>query len=178
MRIISGIHKGKIIQSPQNLPVRPTTDFAKSGLFNMLAHRIEFKKCKVLDLFAGTGNISFEFISRGAYSVTAVDSNNMCIKFIKTFFEKLNAEGATAIKAEVSEFIKGTQQQFDIIFADPPFETDDYGSLIETVITRKSLTDNGIFILEHHSKNHFIDHQNFIEERKFGNVTFSFFKQQ
>ncbi len=144
----------------------------------MLAHRIDFKKCNVLDLFAGTGNISFEFISRGAYSVIAVDNNTSCIKFIKSFFEGLKAAQATAIKTDADEFIRKNEKQFDIIFADPPFETDDYTALIEAVIKKKILTNHGIFILEHQSKNHFIDHQNFIEERKFGNVAFSFFKQE
>ncbi|MEO5570944.1 MAG: 16S rRNA (guanine(966)-N(2))-methyltransferase RsmD [Bacteroidia bacterium] len=177
MRIISGKHKGKIIKAPENLPVRPTTDFAKTGLFNMINFRYKFEKITALDLFAGTGNISFEFISRHCNSVIAVEENADCVKFIKKIFTDLKTDLASVSRADVFEYLKNCTSRFDIIFADPPFELKNYHELIAAVFEKNLLNPKGTFILEHHSKNHFTDHTYFSEERKYGNVSFTFFAE-
>lgn len=177
MRIISGIYKGRIIKAPGNLPSRPTTDFAKTGLFNILNSRYKLEKLTVLDLFAGTGNISYEFISRKCKSVTAVEENSECVQFIKKVFTDLKMENASAARADVFEYLKKcTGFVADIIFADPPFELKNYDELIDLIFENKLLKEKGTFILEHQSKNHFTGNKYFTEERKYGNVAFSFFK--
>lgn len=175
MRIISGTYKGKIIRAPVTLPARPTTDFAKTGLFNMLNYRFDLKKCNVLDLFAGTGNISYEFISRGCPEVTAVEKDLHCIQFIKKIFTELKAEHCSVVRANVFEYVKKCSLQFTVIYADPPYDTENYEELIEIIFEKKMLHEKGFFILEHQSKKHFSEHAFFIEERKFGNVGLSFF---
>jgi 16S rRNA (guanine966-N2)-methyltransferase len=176
VRIISGIYKGRIINAPGNLPVRPTTDFAKTGLFNILNSRYKFEKLTVLDLFAGTGNISYEFISRKCKSLVAVEENFECVNFIKKIFTDLKMENASAARADVFEYVKKSPAPAaDIIFADPPFELKNYDELIDLIFENKLLKEKGIFILEHQSKNHFTGNRYFIEERKYGNVAFTFF---
>jgi len=176
VRIISGTYKGKIIKAPEILPVRPTTDFAKTGLFNMLSFRYKFEKITVLDLFAGTGNISFEFASRQCKSVVAVDENTDCVKFIKRTFKDLKMENAAAVKADAFEYLRNCNSSVaDIIFADPPFEMKNYDELIDLIFEDKLLKDKGAFILEHHSKTHFTKNKHFSEERKYSNVAFTFF---
>jgi 16S rRNA (guanine966-N2)-methyltransferase len=175
VRIISGTYKGRVITAPSGLPSRPTTDFAKTGLFNMINFRYKFDKINALDLFAGTGNISYEFISRHCKSVIAVDENFNCIKFIRKVVADFNMKQITAVRADVFEFIKKCNQQFDIIFADPPFELKNYDELIDAIFEKNLVNAKGTLILEHLSKNHFAGHKYFSEERKYGNVAFSFF---
>ena len=178
MRIISGIHKGRIINAPLNLPSRPTTDFAKTGLFNMLSFRFKFENLEVIDLFAGTGNISYEFLSRKCKSVTAVEENIDCFNFVKKIFKDLKMENASVLRADVFLYLKKCRNDIaDIIFADPPFDLKNYDTLIDIIFENKLLKNNGIFILEHQSKNHFTGNKYFSEERKYGNVTFSFFSK-
>lgn len=176
MRIISGIHKGKRINPPQNLPVRPTTDFAKEGLFNILNNTIYFDEITVLDLFAGTGSISFEFASRQAKQITSVDSNYHCTEFIRTMAKELQYDTLRPIKTNVFTFLSGTKNTFDLIFADPPYDLADIEQLPELVFENRLLNKNGIFILEHSKKNIFKEYPHFTEHRKYGNVNFSFFK--
>jgi len=179
VRIISGIFKGRIINAPGNLPSRPTTDFAKTGLFNILNSRYLFEQLTVLDLFAGTGNISYEFCSRKCISVTAVEENFECVKFIRKIFSDLKTENAFVIRADVFEYLKKTSRAAaDIIFADPPFELKNYDELIDLIFENKLLKEKGIFILEHQSKNHFTESKHFMEERKYGNVSFTFFAEK
>lgn len=121
MRIISGSHKGRRLTAPKNLPVRPTTDFAKEGLFNILRTRLYFDEITVLELFAGTGNISFEFASRGVPSITSVDSNYGCIQYIHKIAEEFSFP-ITAIKSDADSFLAKASSKFDIIFADPPYD--------------------------------------------------------
>jgi 16S rRNA (guanine966-N2)-methyltransferase len=178
VRIISGIHKGRIINAPANLPARPTTDFAKTGLFNMLSFRFKFENLTVLDLFAGTGNISYEFLSRKCKSVIAVEENMDCFTFIKKTFKELKMENASANRCDVFEYLKNYRDNIaDIIFADPPFDLKNYDTLIDIIFENKLLKNNGLFILEHQSKNHFTGNIYFNEERKYGKVTFSFFSK-
>ncbi|MEZ8003576.1 MAG: RsmD family RNA methyltransferase, partial [Patiriisocius sp.] len=121
MRIISGLHKGKRLMAPKSLPVRPTTDFAKEGLFNILNHRWMFQDISLLDLFSGTGNISYEFASRGCKDITSVDSHFGCVKYISKISEELDYN-IHAIKADIFKYTKMPSRSFDIIFADPPYD--------------------------------------------------------
>lgn len=176
MRIISGNLRGKKIYAPQNLPVRPTTDFAKEGLFNILNNRIDLDRIVVLDLFAGTGNISFEFASREAKSITAIDADRNCIAFIKKTAEELKLNQIKCIHMDVFKMIKKEIGKFDVIFADPPYGLENTDKIPDSVLENNLLNDNGYFILEHPKEIKFENHPNLVLNRKFGNVNFSFFQ--
>ncbi len=176
MRIISGTHKGKRLHPPKNLPVRPTTDFAKESLFNVLNNRVDFEAVKVLDLFAGTGSISLEFASRQATEITAVDQNYRCIDFIKRSAKELKLDQIKAIKANVFKILAPGKNKYDIIFADPPYDLEEIPEIPDLIFENNLLNDGGMFILEHSRKNTFENHPHFEEHRKYGNVNFSFFK--
>ncbi|MFD0931344.1 RsmD family RNA methyltransferase [Psychroflexus salinarum] len=177
MRIVSGSLKGRRIIAPKKLPVRPTTDMAKEGLFNILNNRLHFQEIEVIDLFAGIGSISFEFISRGTQRVTAVDANYDCIKFLTKTSEELDLN-LNIIKSDVFDFLEKTSQKADLIFADPPYGLPiEEFEKIETIIKEKSLlNEDGLLIIEHskHTKLEHID--TFSEQRRYGNSVFSFFK--
>ncbi|MDZ7743515.1 MAG: 16S rRNA (guanine(966)-N(2))-methyltransferase RsmD [Bacteroidota bacterium] len=175
MRIISGKHKGRRIQPPVKLPVRPTTDVAKEGLFNILMSRIDFEELQVIDLFAGTGNISFEFASRGAPRITSVDQNHQCISFISEFAKKLDMSSIRAIRADVIRFLERSDEAADLIFADPPYDFQHHGRIIQLVFERQLLKENGMLILEHGKDKDFSKIEGFREQRKYGHVMFSFF---
>lgn len=176
MRIISGIHKGRKIDVPKNLPVRPTTDFARTGLFNILSNRVDYSQIKVLDLYAGTGHISYEFISRGTEQITAVDENNKCVKFIDDTFRMLNSPWARAIRSDSLIYLKNSNERFDLIFADPPFESS-HSELIPKIVSEKNLlNEKGILILEHSAKKNFETFANYERTVRYGNVHFTFFK--
>lgn len=150
MRIISGTHKGKRLVAPKSLPVRPTTDFAKEGLFNILNHRLVFSEIRVLDLFAGTGSISFEFASRGTTEITAVDADFGCTKFITKISTELGFDIAV-VKSDVQKFLDRSMGHYDLIFADPPYAID--SGALEKVITaifqNQWLAEEGLLIVEH-----------------------------
>lgn len=175
MRIISGIHKGKRINPPKTLPVRPTTDFAKEGLFNILNNRIYFDEITVLDLFSGTGSISFEFASRQAKQIIAIDSNYHCVEFIRKTAKESNYDTLRPLKSNVFKFLSGTQNTFDIIFADPPYDMEEIEKIPALIFEKHLLNEDGIFILEHSRNLSFEEHPHFSEHRKYGNVNFSFF---
>lgn len=172
MRIISGKHKGKSIIAPKNLPVRPTTDRAKEALFNILDSRYYFNGKNVLDLFSGTGNISYEFASRGIEEITCVDSNYNCIKFIDTISEQLKLNLSTS-KSDCLEFLKKCKKQFNFIFADPPFHYKNHQVIVEFVKVNNLLKDDGCLIIEHDKTTSFEDDN--AELRKYGTVHFSIF---
>lgn len=177
MRIIAGQYRGKKITAPESLPVRPTTDFAKTGLFNMLNHRYNFNTIKVLDLFSGTGSITYEFLSRGCSQIIAVDKNAGCIKFIDQTLEQLRAPSSVfTAKDDAISWINNNIEKFDIIFADPPFEMEITEELINTVFENKTLLPGGSLILEHQTLKDHSGLEHFVESRKYGNITFSFFK--
>lgn len=178
MRIISGKYKGKQLLAPRNLPVRPTTDFAKEALFNVLQNHFDLSQCNVLDLYAGTGNLSYEFASRGVPQVTAIDAYALCIKFIKQTAEKLDFSSITAIKADAVKFVQRAYQTWDIIVADPPYDYKDYDDLIETVLSKKLLNEDGLLVIEHGKFVSFAEHPHLFDERKYGNVHFSFFQSE
>jgi 16S rRNA (guanine966-N2)-methyltransferase len=177
MRIISGKYRSRQIHPPTNLPVRPTTDFAKESLFNILNNLIDFEDLRVLDLFAGTGNISYEFFSRGAKEVTAVEMDRKCVSFIEKTSQMLNAECLNAIQMDVFQYFKHAFGKYDVIFADPPYIMEQIEELPDLVFRTDLLADEGIFILEHSKRYHFADHPFFDQHRKYGNVNFSFFRK-
>ena len=162
---------------PGGLAVRPTTDMAKESLFNILGNHIEFEEIRVLDLFAGTGNISFEFASRGARQVIAVDTNSRCIKFISEMASTLSFQNLIAVKTSAFSFLKFTSQKFDIIFADPPYDMEGIEEIITLVFSNQILDKNGMLVMEHPKEKVFDDFPQFLEKRKYGMVNFSFFKQ-
>lgn len=177
MRIISGNFRGKQIHTPRDLPVRPTTDFAKEGLFNVLNNLVDFTELEVLDLFAGTGNISYEFISRGCKEIVAVEINPKCHSFIRKTAEELKPEFMTAIRTDVFYYLKHPEGSFDLVFADPPYDMEGIDTLPGLIIKNPLLRLEGWFILEHSKSFDFSDQPGFSQERKYGNVHFSFFRQ-
>ena len=172
MRIISGKHKGKRIIAPHNLPVRPTTDRAKEALFNILDSRYYFNDKNVLDLFSGTGNISYEFASRGIEDITCVDSNYNCIKFIDTISEQLKVNLSTT-KSDCIEFLKKCKKQFNFIFADPPYNYQNHQAIVEFIKVNNLVKNDGCLIIEHDKTTSFEDDN--AEVRKYGTVHFSIF---
>lgn len=176
MRIVSGIHKGKKIIAPKKLPVRPTTDFAKEALFNILNNQYHFSALKVIDLFSGTGNISFEFASRGAVEIISVDAHLECIKFINKISGELDLPIRT-VKSDVFKFLRTTGEKANIIFADPPYniEAELLKEIVEVTFSRELLEEGGTLILEHSKKIDLSHLEHFEEVRKYGNSVFSFF---
>lgn len=175
MRIISGRYKRRIISPPKNLPVRPTTDMAKESLFNILGNYIDFSEKTALDLFAGTGNISYEFVSRGCGSVTSVDEDFGCIKFINKTAQKLEMKELQIVKQDVFRFLSNSKRKYDIIFADPPYKLDNIESISKLVLDNNLLNPDGWLILEHSRDLDLSASKNFYEHRKYGKVNFSFF---
>ncbi len=176
MRIISGEHKGKRILAPKKLPVRPTTDMAKEALFNILNNRYYFKDVSVLDLFSGTGNISYEFASRGSKPIYAIDANSNCIKFISRMARELEFN-ITPIKADVLVYLKKSNIKVDIIFADPPYNMplNDFEKIPQLVFNNDLLTENGILVIEHSKHMNLSQSIHFSDSRKYGGSIFSFF---
>jgi 16S rRNA (guanine(966)-N(2))-methyltransferase RsmD len=174
MRIISGKHKGRKIIAPKQLPVRPTTDRSKEALFNIIQHRFEFSQIQVLDLYAGTGNISYEFASRGAAQITAVDQNRFCIQFIQKTTAGLELN-ITAVKEDSQRFIEQNENKYDLIFADPPYEFQEKSYEILADRSQYLLKPEGLFILEHYKKIKLNHLKGFDFERVYGNNIFSFF---
>jgi 16S rRNA (guanine966-N2)-methyltransferase len=176
MRIISGSHKGKRLMAPSNMLVRPTTDFAKEALFNIVNNHFDFYDIRVLDLFTGTGNISYEFAARGALQVLSVDNNNACIEYIKKTAEKLDFSQIQTIRTDANSYLVKYRQSWDIIFADPPYDYENYQTIPELVFSNKLLAQYGWLIIEHSAKTTFGGHPNLFDQRKYGSVCFSFFK--
>jgi 16S rRNA (guanine(966)-N(2))-methyltransferase RsmD len=175
MRIVSGSLKGRRIQAPAHLPVRPTTDFAKESLFNILNNRVDFDDLNVLDLFAGIGSVSCEFASRGVKSVLAIDNNPKCADFIKKTTEHLHINNIHIMRTDVFAYIAKTRQTFDLIFADPPYDLSTIKLLPTLIFDHNLLSPKGCFILEHSAKYDFSSVLQFFELRKYGKVHFSFF---
>lgn len=177
MRIISGKHKGRHLQAPKNLPVRPTKDMAKEGLFNILNNIYYLSDLKVLDLFAGTGNISYEFGSRGVEEILAVDTHMGCINYMNKIATDLELNIRT-LKSDVFSFLGRNTEKFDIIFADPFYdmEISNFTKLAELVFEKELLLEDGVLIIEH-SKHTSLEHlPHFDRSRKYGGSVFSFFK--
>ncbi len=175
MRIISGSHRGLKLVAPAKLPVRPTTDMAKEALFNIIEQKVNMDEVDVLDLFAGTGNISFEFSSRGVKNITSVDRNADCIKFILETNTKLKFE-SNVVRADVFKYLKTCTQKFDLIFADPPYDLPNIPEIIMWVKDNALLKEDGFLVIEHASLQNLSSYKGFIESRKYGSSTFSFFE--
>ncbi len=176
MRIIGGSLAGRKLFPPSNLPVRPTTDLAKEAIFNVLHFRFELNEVEVLDLFAGTGSIAFEFASRGAKSILAIDGHAFCLQFIKQQSDQFGIKSITTIKADVFKWLdRAPNKQFDFIFADPPYADPKITSLPAQVFNANLLKPDGWLILEHPAHISFSWNQHFIEHRKYGKTVFSIF---
>lgn len=177
MRIISGEHKGRKIIAPKKLPVRPTTDMAKESLFNILNNQFYFDEISVLDLFAGTGNVSYEFASRGTQHIISVDKDFGCVKFINETSETLNMS-IQVIKSDVFKFLESTNGKFSVIFADPPydFNTDLFSKIPELVFSNNLLEDDGILIVEHSKHTDLSAVKNYSHSKSYGGNMFSFFE--
>ncbi|MBQ0136626.1 MAG: RsmD family RNA methyltransferase [Paludibacteraceae bacterium] len=173
MRIISGKYGGRRLAPPKNITARPTTDFAKESLFNLLNNRLDFEGLDMLDLFAGTGGIGMEFISRGARSVTSVELAHTQQNFIISACKQLGITNLSLVRSDVFKFINACRVQYDFIYADPPYALDKLPLLPDLVLPL--LKADGLFVLEHGKDNDFSTHPNFIEMRVYGSVHFSFF---
>ncbi|MFN7014386.1 MAG: RsmD family RNA methyltransferase [Bacteroidia bacterium] len=174
MRIVGGKFKGKRINAPIFNELRPTTDFAKEALFNILSHKIDFENISMLDLFSGSGSISFEAASRGCTQISCVEQHPKKCAFILKTLKELEVEHPLVFTKDVFKFLSNCTQSFDFIFADPPYELK-YLERLPDLIIPTILNNDGIFVLEHGKKNDFSKHPNFSELRNYGNVCFSFF---
>lgn len=176
MRIIGGKFGRRIIKPPKNLPVRPTTDLAKESLFNILRHKLDFDGKVALDLFAGTGSLTYEFASRGCANVLSVDLNYKCIQYIKDTVREFDMENVQVVRADVFRFLKSTPIKFDIIFADPPYDLPNIENIHGLVMERELLNEQGVLIVEHPKTIDLSSQDWFLEHRKYGHVNFSIFQ--
>lgn len=176
MRIISGLFKGRRITAPKKLPVRPTTDMAKEALFNILNNQYYFDDISILDLFSGTGNISYEFASRGTEQITAVDENFGCIKFINETAEAFEMSINT-IKSDVFKFLEKSKQKHTIIFADPPYDFDieAFSKIPELIFKNELLEDEGVLVVEHSKHTDLSQLEHYSHSKGYGGNMFSFF---
>jgi len=164
--------------APQNLPARPSTDYAKESLFNILQHEIQWPSTKMIDLFAGIGSISLEALSRGASYVWSVDQHPGTIKWLQRITHDLKVDDRPSIvRGEALRFIQSFRESVDLIFADPPYDYADYDSLIESVLTHDSFNDS-LFVLEHRKTMSFQEHPNFVDERTYGEARFTFLRNE
>jgi 16S rRNA (guanine(966)-N(2))-methyltransferase RsmD len=177
MRIISGNYKGRRITAPKKLPVRPTTDLAKESLFNILNNHYYLDEISVLDLFSGTGNISYEFASRGCNSITAVDADFGCAAFIKKTAKEFEFN-INVIKSDVFQFLKKVTIKATIVFADPPYDFNDekFADIPNLVFSNDILSENGYLIIEHSSQTDLSHIEYYSHSKKYGGCIFSFFE--
>ena len=175
MRIVSGIYKSRRFEVPKNFKARPTTDFAKENLFNVIGNLIDLEDAVALDLFAGTGNISFELLSRGCKEVICVEKDPVHHAFIQKVGKELKTEDLIAIKGDVFTFLNSCKQTFDVIFADPPYALNDLAKVPELVLSGNLLNPEGIFIMEHPKEYDFSELPFFYQKRVYGAVNFSIF---
>ena len=176
MRIISGKYGRRRFDVPTNIKARPTTDFARENIFNVLENLIDFKGIEALDLFAGTGAISFELLSRECSRVVCVEIYPTQYNFIRKVQQQLNDPNLTPIKGDVFKFVQSCRQQFDLIFADPPYALKELESIQELIFKNNLLKEGGLFVLEHGKQNNFEENPHFIERRVYGSVNFSLFR--
>jgi len=178
MRVISGKYRGKRIMAPKKLPVRPTTDMAKESLFNILGHHFHLDEISFLNLFSGTGNISYEMASRGCEDVTAVDQDRNCVEFIKKMSMEMKFDHFSTIRSEAMQFLKGQYRKWDVIFADPPYEFAGHQLLVDEIFGKGMLAEGGMLILEHGQDVDFKEYEHLTIVKRYGSVYFSFFEFQ
>ncbi len=178
MRIVSGLYRGKTIHPPKNFKARPTTDFAKEALFNILTNNFDFEEIEVLDLFSGTGSIGYEFASRGAAFVEMVEKSFVHSEFIRKTLHEIGISDARIVKSDAFIYIERMSRPFDIVFADPPYEIEGIKTIPDKVLASRLLKGNAWFILEHGASVSFFDHPACFDQRKYGSVHFSFFKRE
>ena len=180
MRIISGIYGGRRLSPPKNITARPTTDFAKESLFNLLNNRLDFEGIDMLDLFAGTGGIGIECISRGARSVTAVEIAHVQQNWIIACCRQLGIRNLSVIRGDVFKFLNTCHTKYDLIFADPPYALEQLPTLPDVILGIQAsdciLKENGWLVIEHGKDTDFTSHPRHIETRTYGSVHFSFFQ--
>jgi 16S rRNA (guanine966-N2)-methyltransferase len=176
LRIIGGKYRGRKIEPPANFKARPTTDFAREGLFNILNNRVDFEAISVLDLFAGTGSISYEFASRGVPVVHLVEKDARHVSGIKRIIAETGMENIKTIHIDVSAFLKTCSVKYDVVFADPPYDLPWLRELPDLVTGSGVIAKDGFFILEHPRNMSFSSHKLFFEHRNYGGVNFSFFR--
>ncbi len=179
MRIITGRYKGRHFDIPRSFKARPTTDFAKENIFNVLIQYVDFDGATALDLFSGTGSITLELLSRGCQQVVSVELDRDHHRFICDCLKKLEVKGGNAVlplRGDVFRFVKSCKQQFDFIFADPPYALKELSTLPDLIFERQLLKNDGIFVLEHGKDHDFSQHPHFVEHRQYGSVNFSLFK--
>ena len=175
MRIIGGKYRGRTFTPPSNFKARPTTDFAKEALFNVLNNVFNFENLDVLDLFSGTGSITYEFASRNAKSVIAVESNFNHFRYIEKQIQELELTNAKVYKSDVFRYLNTCTKKFDVIFADPPYDLENIEEIYESVFRNKLLSETSLLIIEHSKKNDFSNFPHFSMLRKYGSVHFSIF---
>ena len=175
MRIISGIYGGRRLSPPKNITARPTTDFAKESLFNLLNNRLDFEGIDVLDLFAGTGGIGIECVSRGAREVTAVEIAHVQQNWIISCCRQLGIKNLSVIRGDVFKFLSACRTKYDLIFADPPYALEELPTLPDVILERGILKKDGWLVIEHGKDTDFTSHPRHVETRTYGSVHFSFF---
>lgn len=179
MRVISGIYKSRRFDVPHSFKARPTTDFAKENLFNVLSNYIDFEEnIRALDLFAGTGSISIELVSRGCDQVTSVEKDRDHFIFICKVIQELKTDKCLPVRGDVFKYIKSGREKFDFIFADPPYELKGLETLPDLIFENNLLKEDGLFVLEHGKKDNFEGHPHFVERRVYGSVNFTIFQNK
>ncbi len=176
MRIITGKYKGRHFEIPRSFKARPTTDFAKENIFNVLIQYVDLKEATALDLFSGTGSITLELLSRGCSQVISVEMDRDHHRFICECLKKLDTQACIPLRADVFRFMKSCHQQFDFIFADPPYALKEIPTIPDLIFGKELLKEGGLFILEHGKDHDFSQHPHFVEHRSYGSVNFSLFR--
>ena len=178
MRIITGKYKGRHFDIPRTFKARPTTDFAKENIFNVLTQHIDFDGCEALDLFSGTGSISLELLSRGCQRVVSIELDRDHHRFIQQCLQKLGDHDCIPIRGDVFRFLKSCRQQFDFIFADPPYALKELPQIPDLIFQKSLLKPEGIFVFEHGEKHDFSQHPHFLDHRQYGSVNFTLFRAE
>lgn len=178
MRIITGLYKGRHFDIPRSFKARPTTDFAKENIFNVMNGYVDFDGADALDLFAGTGSISLEMLSRGCREVVSVEADRDHAAFIRQCMAKIGADNDILIRGDVFRFMKSCRRKFDFVFADPPYALPELPTIPGLVFQHGLLKPGGVLVFEHGRHNDFSAEPHFVEHRSYGSVNFSIFRAE
>ena len=176
MRVITGIYKGRRFDIPRTFKARPTTDFAKEGIFSVIGGYMDFDGAEALDLFSGTGGITIEMLSRGCRRVVSVEGDREHHAFIRQCIAKIGATNCVALRDDVFHFLKSCHISFDLIFADPPYSLPELRELPQMILSGTLLADGGLLVLEHGKHDDFSLNPRFVDHRNYGSVNFSLFR--